>query len=203
MDNSQPVAQNKDNIANGDKSSAFEIVNEDYKTPGITESTHKDDHKDNKDDKDKKKKRKHKKKDRRGDDSDEDPGPSKQVKSSVLDNKNIPEGLRQKCFETEKNPLAVAIGNIPLGASKTELLTFFTTLLTSLRPDFGKHSHFSIIHYIVKVNPIRDIEIGATKNYAIMELDNKDIRDYTLNLENLELKGYKLQVIETMFKKQH
>jgi len=27
-----------------------------------------------------------------------------------------------------------------------------------------------------------------------MELDTKDIRDYTLSLENLELKGYKLQV---------
>jgi len=184
MDNhsTSTAAQNKENIANGtqDKSLAFEIVNEDYKAPGITESTHKDDHKDNKDDRDKKKKKKHKKKDRRDDESDEDPGPSKKVKSSVLDNKNIPEGLRQKCYETEKNPLAVAIGNIPLGASKTELLTFFTTLLTSLRPDF--------------VNPIRDIEIGSTKNFAIMELDTKDIRDYTLSLENLELKGYKLQI---------
>jgi len=150
MDNhsTSTAAQNKENIANGtqDKSLAFEIVNEDYKAPGITESTHKDDHKDNKDDRDKKKKKKHKKKDRRDDESDEDPGPSKKVKSSVLDNKNIPEGLRQKCYETEKNPLAVAIGNIPLGASKTELLTFFTTLLTSLRPDFGKHSYFSFIH---------------------------------------------------------
>jgi len=174
--------QNKDNSVNGteakkDKSVEFEIVNEDYKTPGMTESTHKDD---DKDDKDKKKKKKNKKNRRRDESDDEDPGPTKKVKSSVLDNKNIPENLRQKCYETEKNPLAVAIGNIPPSASKTELLTYFTTLLTSLRPDF--------------VNPIRDIEVGSLGNFAIMELDNKDIREYTLDLEHLELKGYKLQI---------
>lgn len=71
--------QNKENIVNGtqaekDKSMEFEIVNENYKTPGMTEPTHKDD---DKDDKDKKKKKKNKKNRRRDESDDEDPGPTK------------------------------------------------------------------------------------------------------------------------------
>jgi len=123
-----------------DKSFDFEIVNEEYKTQSaqdIEKAEKKKEEEDKEKDKDKKKKKKHKKKDKRRGGSEEDPGPTKKVKTSVLDNKNIPEELRQKCYEIEKNPLAVAVGNIPLGVSKNELLTYFTTLITSLKPDVG------------------------------------------------------------------
>jgi len=162
-----------------DKSYDFEIVNEDYKTKNADE-IEKDQKIKEEDDKDKKKKKKSKRKDKKRGDSEEDPGPSKKVKTSVLDNKNIPEDLREKYYEIEKNPLAVAIGNIPYGVSKNELLTYFTTLITSLKPDIA--------------NPIRNIEIGATNNFAIMDLDSKEMRDYVLELENLEFKGYKLAI---------
>eukprot|EP01016_Furgasonia_blochmanni_P037006 TRINITY_DN4309_c0_g1_i2.p1 TRINITY_DN4309_c0_g1~~TRINITY_DN4309_c0_g1_i2.p1 ORF type:complete len:320 (-),score=46.40 TRINITY_DN4309_c0_g1_i2:33-992(-) len=146
----------------------------------------------NEKEKDKKKKKKKSKKtkkrdrDDKSDESDEeviDPGTKKKLKtSSIKENPNIPEDLKEKYSEIEQNPLKLIVANIPHGITKDELSSYFTTLLITLKPSLRS------------ITPIAAIEIGDTKNFAVFELVNKDVKQLCLSLENLEYQGYKLQV---------
>jgi hypothetical protein len=129
----------------------FEIINEEYKKHIVKEDKDDEDDDDSEkedneekideDKKDKKKKKKKNKKKKRKDSDDEgkkDPNAPKKVQHATIDNPNIPEGLRQKYSEYEKNPLCIAVGNIPLNSSIIELKGYFITLISSLRPDMCK-----------------------------------------------------------------
>ncbi len=177
----------------------FEIVDETYKKhvkednsdndseDDVEKEGKEDKDEDDKKDKKKKKKKKHKKNKKKDEEKTADGKPK-----ITAENENIPSHLRQKYAEYEKNPLCVCVANIPLNSTVTELKGYFLTLISSLRPDirkyFTKNSKFL-------ASPIRHVEIGSTNNFAVLELDTKELAEFCLTLDNLELQKYRLKVI--------
>lgn len=147
-------------------------------------SESKKDHKD-KIKKQKKKKKKSKKEHKKRSASISSRETKKKIKESkVWDSTNIPEFLKEKYAALESNPLVVIIANIPINVTIEELREYFNTLLVSL-----KQNSFAT------GTPIKSIEIGETKNFAIIELSSKDWKKICNSLDNLEYQGFKLMVI--------
>ena len=143
-------------------------------------------------DNDKKKKKKNKKKNHKKDNptsssrrssSIPSEDPKKKIKESkVWESKNIPEHLKEKCANLEFNTNVLIVANIPINVTIEELREYFNTLLVSLKqnPNGGI--------------PLKSLEIGETKNFAIMEFNGPEWRKMCINLDGLEYQGFKLMV---------
>lgn len=141
---------------------------------------------------DKKKKKKNKKKNNKKDNptsssrrssSIPSEDPKKKIKESkVWESKNIPEHLKEKCAILESNPNVIIVANIPINVTIEELREYFNTLLVSLKQN--ANGGF----------PLKSLEIGETKNFAIIEFNGPEWRKMCTNLDGLEYQGFKLMV---------
>lgn len=68
----------------------------------------------------------------------------------------------------------VCIGNVPLSTQESEFKEFIETVMITLRPALA-----------IKP-PVKEIEIGETKNFAIVTLIDRECRNLCLKLDSSE-----------------
>ena len=57
----------------------------------------------------------------------------------------------------ENDPLCLIVANIPISITTFELKEYFSTLVRTLNPSIQ--------------NPVQDVRIGETKNYAVIKFN--------------------------------
>jgi hypothetical protein len=111
--------------------------------------------------------------------------PKKKIKESkVWESKTIPEYLKEKFASLESNPNVIIVANIPINVTIEELREYFNTLLISLKQN--QNQNLGV--------PLKSLEIGETKNFAILEFNGPEWRKMCNTLEGLEYQGFKLMV---------
>ena len=67
-----------------------------------------------------------------------------------------------------------------MSISTLELKEYFSTLVSTLKPSL--------------VQPVEEVKIGETKNYAVVRFREKEALVVMSELSNLEYKGFKLKL---------
>lgn len=106
------------------------------------------------------------------------------TKRSINLDKNIPQNMKEKFQKIETNLLALCITNQPLNITHHEIKEYFNTFTKALVPEYESKG----------IEPVKDVEKGSKKNYAVLYLHDKQVVETLLALENMEFQNFKLKI---------